>query len=153
MENLRANEAPVLMENTKIESFSVFHPDVFERNRRYYRPVYADEITPRMCKSAGLSPDRAVIDDDGNKIAKEAKKDEPVKAPEVSPSAVKVETPAEPEPAKEQDPIADIEDWTAKEMREYAQTHDIPVHPAARRNGLIAAITRHYKQLKAQGED
>jgi hypothetical protein len=125
-------EAIKLMENTKVKTFSVYNDGVFKRNRRDFRVVSPDEITEAMCKSAGVSPEWATV-------TKEVKKAEPVKAPDVV------------EPTS--DIPADLDEWDEKTLKEYAQDKDIPTHPAARKPGLIAAITRHYKELAKSGEE
>ncbi|MHC4301347.1 MAG: hypothetical protein ACYS7Y_29110 [Planctomycetota bacterium] len=138
-------EQPVLMENTKIHSFTRFNKGVFTRNERFFRKVYADEITEAMCKSAGIDyePYR------GNRVALEAakpaeditievKKDAPEKAHEIE-----VDSPGQARP--------DIEDWDEAKLRAYCQENEIPTHPAARKAGLEAAITRYFNDLERVG--
>ena len=120
-------EAIKLMENTKVKTFSIYNDGVFKRNRRDFRVVSPDEITEAMCKSAGVALTWATV-------TKEVKKAEPVKAPDV------VVEPTSDIPA-------DLDEWDEKTLKDYAQEKDIPTHPAARKPGIIAAITRHYKEL------
>ncbi len=130
-------EAIKLMENTKVKTFSVYNEGVFKRNRRDFRVVSPDEITEAMCKSAGVSLTWATV-------TKKVKKAEPVKAPE----------PTEPSDAPPASSIPeDLDGWDEKTLKDYAQEQDIPTHPAARKPGLIAAITRHYKELAKSGEE
>ena len=131
-------EAIKLMENTKVKTFSVYNQGVFDRNRRDFRVVPANEITVAMCKSAGISPDRATV-------TEEVKKEEPVKAP----------TPTEPLDAPIVDDGGDgrpnIEDWDEDKLRAFTQEQNIPIHPQAREPGLRNAIDRFYNDKSREG--
>ena len=131
-------EAIKLMENTKVKTFSVYNDGVFKRTRRDFRVVSPDEVTVAMCKSAGIDVANATLTD-------KVKKAEPaVKAPgETQP------IPAEDAPQATLIPEG-LDEWDEKTLKDYAQEQDIPTHPAARKPGIIAAITRHYKELAKQ---
>lgn len=132
-------EAPLLMENTKNHTFSVFNEKVLKRNSRFFRPVYRNEVTQAMCKSAGLS---------GKEFA-EKKAVEVVETPPVAAPAME-----EAPPQAETLPQApDFSGWDEDTLRNYCQENDIPTHPAAKSAGLQAAITRFFDELEAQSED
>ena len=124
-----------LMENTKVKTFSVYNQGVFNRNRRDFRVVSPNEVTVAMCKSAGIDVSNATVTE------VEVKKAEPVKVPDTEDA-----TPDSPLPEE-------FDEWDEKTLKEYAQANDIPTHPAARKPGLIAAITRYYRELAKPGEE
>ena len=125
-------DKPILMENTKINSFSIFNEGVYQRNSRIFRKVYKQDLTAKMCTSAGLSvPD----------YLKETSK--AVGIVEVDAPVVEVDAPV----VESQRP--DIEDWDEDKLRDYCMENDIPTHPAAKKPGLVAAITRYFDELVA----
>ena len=123
---------PILMENTKIHTFSRYNEKVYKRNERFYRIVPNNELTPSMFKSAGMSPLKS----------KEAPKPK-----------------ADPEPTQlNPNPYAipnlpDMEGWDEEDFRKFAQDHDIPYHPMAKATGLRKAIERFYQNPLPPDED
>jgi hypothetical protein len=127
-----------LMENMKVGTFSIYNEGVYNRNIRWFRIVPANEVTVAMCKSAGIAPTNATV-------TEEVKKAEPVKAPDVP------EAPVETEVVGPEFTLPDgIGEWSEETLRDYAQERDIATHPAARKPGLIAAITRYHREILKQ---
>lgn len=138
-------EQPVLMENTKINSFAIFNERVYNRNLRFFRKIYKEDVTPAMCKSAGIAvPDYVKLNaaKAATEVTVEVKEVEPVKAPEMLEVQVDDTVIARP----------DTSGWSEDELRNFTQDNDIPIHPQAKTAGLQAAITRYYDDLEANAK-
>lgn len=126
-----------LMENTKVGTFRKFNETVFKRNRKNYRIVQDDELTNAMLKSAGYSQ---VIEKQADVTEEKTYN---------TPESDNLLPDASTEPASDR---PDFEGWDENQLREYTMSKEIPTHPAAKKAGLQAAITRYFDDLESQRE-
>ena len=128
---------PILMENTKTNTFSRFNPRVYKRNRRFYRKVPNGEITLTMLVSAGMGAEAIKSE------PKPAAKPEP--KPAAKPDGIIVDATIAGAP--------DMSGWSEDQLRDYAQDNDIPYHPMAKESGLRKAIQRHFAPAVADAKE
>ena len=152
------DNTPVLMENTKIMTYTIYNEKVYKRNKRNMRIVYARDVSPNMEESAGLPVGTY------SNLTEPVKKDVPVKAPTITPEAPEAtitpeapeatEAPEAPEATEAPEAVQrpDFTDWDEDKLREFTQEHDIPIHPHAKTTGLQAAITRYFDELEVGGD-
>ena len=141
------DQTPVLMENTKIGTFSLFREGSYKRNRNFRRPIFAADVTPDMEKSAGLDVGTYSTEAAPVKTPKPVKAPRPIELTETKPEA---EIPIEVVEGREARP--DFSDWDEDKLRAFTEERDIPTHPNARVAGLQAAITRYFSDLEIIGD-
>jgi hypothetical protein len=126
-------DAPVLMKNTETGGYFLYVEKTVKAMTNLI-PIFEAQVTPEMEELAGLN------------IGHFSKVDEP----EVVPAPEKKEVPTPPDlPA----PVAtrpDVTGWSLEQLTELTDKHDIPVHPAAKENGLTNAINRYFDEMEKE---
>jgi hypothetical protein len=125
-------DAPVLMKNTETGGYFLYVEKTVKAMTNLI-PIFEAQVTPEMEELAGLN------------IGHFSKVDEP----EVVPAPEKKADPVPDLPA----PVAtrpDIEGLTLGQLTEITEKYDIPVHPAAKENGLANAINRYFDVMEKE---
>jgi hypothetical protein len=123
-------DAPVLMKNTETGGYFIYVEKTVKAMTNLI-PIFEAQVTPEMEEIAGLN------------IGHFSKVDEP----EVVPAPEKKEVPA-PVPIAPALTRPDVSGWSVEQLTELTGKLDIPVHPAAKENGLAKAINRYFDDIE-----
>jgi hypothetical protein len=94
-------------------------------------PIFEAQVTPEMEELAGI------------RIGHFSKVDEPEVVPTPEKKAVPAPIPIAPDLTR-----PDVSGWSMEQLTELTEKHDIPVHPAAKENGLTKAINRYFDDIE-----
>jgi hypothetical protein len=124
-------DEPVLMKNTETGGYFLYVEKTVKAMTNLI-PIFEAQVTPEMEELAGLT------------LGHFSKVDEP----EVVPAPEKKEDPATNINPADLFSRPNVTGWSMEQLLELTEKHDIPVHPAAKENGLTKAINRYFDDME-----